>query len=97
MQWYYGALYDKIQMVVCLNGEQGTTFDTDQATKQGSELRPLLFNLFIKQLHWLLKEMIPGAGSSVIGGVYVPDIKYADDVALAADRPDRGFGGKGML
>ena len=75
------ALYDKIQMVVCLNGEQGTPFDTYQGTKQGSELSPILFGLFIEQLHHLLKEKVPGAGPE-IGKVKVPDIFYADDFNL---------------
>ena len=75
------ALYDKIQMVVCLNGEQGKPFDTYQGTKQGSELSPLLFGMFIEQLHELLKEKVPGAGPK-FGKVSVPDIMYADDVNL---------------
>ena len=75
------ALYDKIQMVVCLDGEQGKPFDTYQGTKQGSELSPLLFGMFIEQLHELLKEKVPGAGPK-FGKVNVPDIMYADDVNL---------------
>ena len=75
------ALYDKIQMVVCLNGEQGEPFDTYQGTKQGSELSPLLFGMFIEQLHELIKEKVPGAGPK-FGKVNVPDITYADDVNL---------------
>jgi hypothetical protein len=68
-------------MVVCLSGEQSTPFDTHQGTKQGSELSPLMFGLFIEQLHHLLKEKVPGAGP-IIGGVRVPDIMYADDVNM---------------
>ena len=76
------ALYSyRIQMVLCLNGEQGTPFDTYQGTKQESELSPILFGLFIEQLHHLLKEKVPGAGPE-IGKVKVPDIFYADDVNL---------------
>ena len=41
------ALYDKIQMVVCLIGEQKKPFDTHQGSKQGSELSPLLFGMLL--------------------------------------------------
>jgi hypothetical protein len=75
------ALYDKIQMVVCLNGELGAPFDTHQGIKQGSEMSPVLFGLFIEQLHHLLKEKVPGAGPK-FAKVKIPDIFYADDVNL---------------
>jgi hypothetical protein len=43
-------------MVVCLNGEQGAPFDPHQGTKQGNEMSPILFGLFVEELHHLLKE-----------------------------------------
>ena len=83
------ALYDKIQMVVSVNGEQGTPFDTHQGTKQGSELSPIIFGLFIEQLHYLLQHKVPGAGPR-FQGVQVPDIMYADDVNLmVVDSPEQ--------
>ena len=83
------ALYDKIQMVVSLHGEHGTPFDTHQGTKQGSELSPIIFGLFIEQLHYLLQHKVPGAGPR-FQGVQVPDIMYADDVNLmVVDSPEQ--------
>lgn len=77
------SLYDKISMVVCLQGRTGEPFETYQGTKQGSELSPLLFGLFVEQMHYLIQEKVPGAGP-VIDGMHVPDIMYADDVILLA-------------
>jgi hypothetical protein len=48
-----------------------------------TELRPLLFGLFIEQLHELITMQLPGVGP-VIGDIRVPDIFYADDVKLLA-------------
>ena len=75
------ALYNDIQMVVSLHGELGEPFVTYQGTKQGSELSPLLFGLFIEQLHYLLVENVPGAGP-MFGRLRIPDLMYADDVML---------------
>lgn len=77
------ALYDDINMVVTLNGQCGEPFQTYQGTKQGSELSPLLFGLFIEQLHYLLLNKVPGAGP-IIGELHIPDLMYADDVMLMA-------------
>ena len=54
-----------------------------EATKQGSELSPLLFGLFIEQLHYLIEAEVPGAGP-VIDGMNIPIILYADDLFLMA-------------
>ena len=68
-----GKMFDKISMVVCLQGKQGKPFRTYQGTKQGSELSPLLFGLFIEQLHYLIEEKVPGAGP-IIDGLHVADL-----------------------
>lgn len=46
-------------------------------------MSPLLFGLFIELLHDLIRLKCPGAGP-VLNGLPVPDILYADDVALIA-------------
>lgn len=74
---------ENIYMAVCVNGELGEPFATHRGTKQGSELSPLLFGMFIEQLHELIEMQLPGAGP-VIDGLHVPDIIYADDVKLMA-------------
>jgi hypothetical protein len=77
------AMYDEVKMVVSLKGQLGEPFDTYQGTRQGSELSPLLFGLFIEQLHYLLTERVPGAGP-ILGKMHIPDLMYADDVAMMA-------------
>jgi hypothetical protein len=42
------ALYDRVCCQVAVNGELGEAFPTASGTKQGSELSPLLFGLFIE-------------------------------------------------
>jgi len=70
---------------VSVNGQQGEAFPTHRGTKQGGRLSPLLFGLFVEQLHELLLQQLPGAGPRV-GGMCVPDILYADDVKLLTNR-----------
>ena len=71
---------------VAVNGELGEVFPTASGTKQGSELSPLLFGLFIELLHYLIRLKLPGAGP-VLSGLRVPDVLYADDVALLSSDP----------
>jgi Reverse transcriptase (RNA-dependent DNA polymerase) len=77
-------LYDKVQQQVSIGGEVGQLFDTYLGTKQGSELSPLLFGLFIDVLHELIMMEVPGAGPVVGNLQALLDILYADDVALIA-------------
>jgi hypothetical protein len=82
-------LYDRVQQQVCIGGDVGRLFDTYVGTKQGSELSPLLFGMFIDVLHELIQMQVPGAGP-VVGNLVqaLLDIIYADDVALIAyDNP----------
>ena len=70
-----------INLAVCVNGGTGDSFPTYRGTKQGSELSPLLFGLFIEQLRELIDMQLPGAGP-LIDGMRVPLLMYADDVKL---------------
>ena len=72
---------------VCVNGQQGAAFPTHRGTKQGGRLSPLLFGLFVEQLHELLKQQVDGAGP-MVGNMRVPDILYADDVKLLTNRQE---------
>jgi hypothetical protein len=76
-------LYDKVQQQVCIGGDVGRLFNTYVGTKQGSELSPLLFGMFIDILHELIQMQVPGAGP-MLEQLRVPDISYADDVSLIA-------------
>jgi hypothetical protein len=49
------ALYDNVLLRVSVNGDVGPSFSTHVGTKQGSELSPLLFGLFIELLHEMLR------------------------------------------
>jgi sorting nexin-29 len=75
------SMYDRVCCQVAVNGELGEVFTTASGTKQGSELSPLLFGLFIELLHYMFRHKLPGAGP-VLSGLHVPDVMYADDVGL---------------
>jgi hypothetical protein len=75
---------DNLYLSVHVDGCVGERFRTYRGTKRGSELRPLLFGLFIEQLHELITMQLPGAAGPVVGDIRVPDIIYADDVKLLA-------------
>jgi hypothetical protein len=81
------ALYAEILMAMKLQGRVGPAFASTQGTKQGGELSPLLFGMFIEQLHDLILDQCPGVGP-MVGGMRVPDIMYADDVACLAYEPE---------
>ena len=80
-------LYDSVQQQVCIGGVAGEVFDTFMGTKQGSELSPLLFGVFMDMLHELIAMRVEGAGP-VVGKLSAPDVDYADDVALIAALDD---------
>lgn len=87
-------LYDTIQLQVSVNGKLGDPIDTCLGTKQGSELSPLLFGLFIEMLHELITirgKPVPGGASAPlgpkVGSLHVPDLLYADDGCLIAESP----------
>lgn len=76
-------MYSEVMQRVCINGRMGEVFQTHVGTKQGSELSPLLFGMFMDVLHELISMELPGAGP-IIGNIRVPDLDYADDLALIA-------------
>ncbi len=75
------ALYADVQHRVAVNGDLGDAFTTHTGTKQGSEVSPLLFGMFLDTLHELLDAQVPGAGP-VLSGMHLNDILYADDGVL---------------
>jgi hypothetical protein len=88
-------LYDTIQAQVVVNGKIGDPIDTCLGTKQGSELSPLLFGLFVEMLHELITiRGKPAAGGQStplgpkVGDLHVPDLLYADDGCLIAETPE---------
>jgi hypothetical protein len=77
------SLYERVCIRVCAGGRLGPALETHRGTRQGSELSPLLFGLFMDMLSELIKLQVPGAGPTV-GCLRVPDLEYADDVTLMA-------------
>lgn len=75
------------KLSVHVNGRHGKPFPTHRGTKQGGRLSPLLFGLFIEQLHELITMKLPGAGA-LLEDMRVPDIMFADDVKLVATSPE---------
>jgi hypothetical protein len=80
------ALYDDILMLVKAGGGLSEPIRTERGTKQGSELSPLIFGLFIERLHPLLEHMCPGVGI-LVGAMRILEQLYADDLQLAVEDP----------
>lgn len=80
-------MYSAIRMQVKAGGQLGAPFDTQQGTKQGSLLSPLLFGGVIERLHQMVKQRCPGLGPRM-GSLSVPDVLYADDVGFYTESPD---------
>jgi len=78
------ALYDEIHMLVKQQGRLGSPFQTTRGTKQGSELSPLIFGLFIERLRPLIEHRCPGMGP-LVGSLRVPEMLYADDLLFATE------------
>jgi hypothetical protein len=57
---------DRVSVRVCVSGRLGPEIQTHRGTRQGSELSPLLFGLFMDLLHELIKLQVPDSGP-VIG------------------------------
>lgn len=74
-------LYDDVRMLVKQQGRLGEPVRTTRGTKQGSELSPLIFGLFIERLRPLLAERCPGAGP-LVGFMRLPELLFADDLTL---------------
>jgi hypothetical protein len=55
-------LHEKVQQQVCIGGEMCTLFETYVGIKEGSELNPLLFGMFIDMLHKLTQCRCLGRG-----------------------------------
>lgn len=79
------ALYADTKFRVKVNGKTSRGYIvTVSGVKQGCPISPLLFGLFIDQLHEYLKEQCPQIGVCVVAEEHLKDILYADDVGILA-------------
>lgn len=64
---------------------EGDQFESHRGLKQGCPLSPLLFALYIADLHRVLRNN--QLGGVVLGNQKIYSIDFADDLALMAERP----------
>ncbi|GLC47024.1 hypothetical protein PLESTM_002009800 [Pleodorina starrii] len=87
--------YEKVSMVVKVNGSVGGEFESRQGVKQGCPLSTELFGLFIETLadlidvHDVVNARARKHETPLVGGKCVSILLYADDVSLLATSPER--------
>ena len=79
-------LYDNTQSTIKLNGYITEFFNVTCGVKQGDNLSPTLFSLFINDLAIKLKELHCGIK---IANDNVSILLYADDIVLLSDSEDK--------
>jgi hypothetical protein len=68
-----------------MNGQVHThSMLTTKGVKQGCPLSPLLFGLFVEQLHELFRDQCGDLAGVQMGGLNLLDLLYADDMAMMA-------------
>jgi len=81
-------LYSNTKMQVRVNGKTSRGFIiSTMGVKQGCPVSPLLFGLFIEQLHEHLASSCPHIGVSIVGDDKLKEMLYADDVTLLSYTP----------
>jgi hypothetical protein len=76
------SLYESAFVGMNIGGRTGISVPSDTGVRQGCPLSPTLFGLFLDGLHRYLVYHCPVVGPSLRDGTRVPDLEYADDVAL---------------
>ena len=80
------GLYTDTRFRIRVNGKTSEGYVVTVAgVKQGCPLSPLLFGLFIEQLHTYLQEKCPDIGVQILPEEKLSDALYADDAALLAN------------
>ena len=80
------TLYSYTESCVNVNGYLTSWFRTLQGVKQGDNLSPTLFSIFINDLAISLKNLNLGVK---FGELTIPILMYADDVAIISDNKDQ--------
>jgi len=73
------SMYDRTSARIYIDGKASEPFDTDVGVRQGCVLSPLLFALFLNDLHGSLTEAVN------IKGKIIRVLMYADDIVIAAE------------
>ena len=80
-------MYARLQICIKLKSGISFPFTSQIGLKQGCNLSPLLFNLFINDLPKLINET-PGGDPPFLSGVKVSSLLYADDLVLLSHSKD---------
>ena len=84
-----GSLYGKVFAAVKLNANISDYFEVSLGVKQGEPLSPLLFILFINDVH---ADLIGSNEESVISGLNITQLciillLFADDMIIVSKEP----------
>ncbi|MES9882132.1 MAG: reverse transcriptase family protein [Sedimenticola sp.] len=80
------SLYANVEACVRVNGQLSDWFSVDSGVRQGDNLAPTLFALFINDIARHVNEL--GLGVPLCDGDRVSILKYADDIVLIAESPE---------
>ena len=74
------SMYSNLKARVCSNGELGPLFNVTIGTRQGCNLSPTLFNLYINDIPEILKRV--NCDPVILNSVKINTLMYADDMLL---------------
>ena len=86
-------LYKNIKSCISINGEHSSFFTCDKGVRQGENLSPLLFSIFLNDVeNYMILNNAPGVACSVVETDIVLFIKlyillYADDTIVMSENP----------
>ena len=85
------SVYEDPIGIVRLDGETSREFSMQKGVKQGDSLSPLLFNVFMDEIHKICKRRTHRTkiGNWKLRPVYLQSLLYADDIVLIADTQER--------
>ena len=78
------SMYKDITYTLKVNGKYSTPFSSTHGVKQGCNLSPLLFNLFINDIH---TEFDPSCDPISLGGKSFSTLSFADDIVILSETP----------
>jgi len=82
------SIYDRVKCTVRHGGKLSSFFPYDIGVRQGCILSPIIFNLFINELHAIIHKNVGDLSGIKVADLVIFVLLYADDVVLVADSPD---------